>query len=414
MHGIIIIFITLMNLKTAIPRPYYIDRIKPFINKSLIKVLVGQRRVGKSYLLYQLMDVIREKDANANLIYINKEDLNFVTIRNAQDLNEYVKDNLHKNEMNYLFIDEIQEIENFEQALRSLLLENKIDIYCTGSNANLLSKDIAGKLSGRYIEINVYSLSYIEFLSFHKLRNNDKSLGLYMKFGGFPYLVHLELKDDIVFDYLKNIYATIIYRDIVNRYSLRNSNFLERLILFLASNTGSLFSAKKISDFLKSQQLKVPPNQVQIYIEHIVNAFVIHQVKRYDIKGKRLFEIGDKYYFENLGIRHGIWGFRPEDLPKIMENLVYNQLLYLGYEVKVGVFDQYEIDFVAEKQGERRYYQVALSMNEEKTIKREFGNLLRIKDQYPKAVICMEEFQGGTYKGIPSIALREFLSRTKL
>lgn len=224
--------------------------------------------------------------------------------------------------MTCVFIDEIQDIQDFGSALRSLLLKKNLDLYCTGSNADLLSGDIAGHLSGRFIEIPVYSLSYTEFLHFHTLKNTDESLEKYLKYGGLPYLKHLSLQDDIVFEYLKNIYNTIVYRGIINRYNIRNTVFLEQLVLFLASNIGSLFSAKKISDFLKSQKIRMAPNQVQSYLQYLRNAFLIHQVPRYDLIGKRLFEIGDKYYFENLGIRHGIYGYRPEDKGKIMKPII--------------------------------------------------------------------------------------------
>lgn len=204
-----------------------------------------------------------------------------------------------------------------------------------------------------------------------------------------PYLIHLELQDELIFEYLKNIYSTIVYRDIINRYSVRNTPFLEKLVLFLASNTGSIFSAKKISDYLKSQMTNIPPNQVQIYLQYLVNAFIISPVKRYNIKGKRIFEIGEKYYFENLGIRNAIWGYRLEDRGKIIENVVHNHLLYLNYTVTVGALKDKEIDFIAERHGEKMYLQVALQLKEEKTIEREFGNLLAIKDNYPKKVITI-------------------------
>ncbi len=394
------------NLNT---RQVYLERIRPFIGKNLIKVLTGQRRVGKSYLLFQLIQELQKKDTDTPVIYINKEDLNFSWIKEAKDLHQYVKDNKRPGRMNYVFIDEIQDIADFGDALRSLLLDEELDIYCTGSNANLLSGDIAGNLSGRYIEIAVYSLSYIEFLDFHQLEDRSESIGKYLKYGGLPYLKHLELKDAIVFEYLKNIYATIVYRDIINRYGVRNTTFLEQLVLFLASNTGSLFSAKKISDFLKSQKINMTHNQVQTYTEYLCNAFLIHKVPRYDIVGKRLFEVGDKYYFENLGIRHGIWGYRPEDRGKILENVVYNHLLFKGYTVKVGVLGNEEIDFVCQKDGETTYFQVALSINETKTIEREFGNLQKINDNYPKTVITMDKFDGNTFDGIQQMDLRSFL-----
>ncbi|PIV17906.1 MAG: ATPase [Flavobacteriales bacterium CG03_land_8_20_14_0_80_35_15] len=395
--------------KDLINRPQYIDKVNPFIGKNLIKVFTGQRRVGKSYLLFQLMLLLQEQDKNSNIIYINKEDLAFSFIKNETDLNDYILANKSINKKTYVFIDEIQDILNFEVALRSLLLHDDLDLYCTGSNANLLSGDIAGHLSGRFVEIIVYSLSYNEFLEFHALTDNQSNLVNYLKYGGLPYLKHLSLEDDIIFEYLKNIYSTIVYRDIINRYSIRNVGFLEQLVLFLAANTGSIFSANKISDFLKSQHIKIAPNQVQTYIQHLVSAFLVHKVGRYDIIGKRIFEIGEKYYFENLGIRNGLWGYRLEDLAKIMENVVHNHLVFKGYKVKVGVLSLSEIDFIGEKDGEKIYIQVALSINDPKTLSREFGNLKNIKDNYPKMVITMDNFTGNTFDGIKSIDLRSFL-----
>ncbi|RYD69608.1 MAG: ATP-binding protein [Sphingobacteriales bacterium] len=250
----------------------YLNRVKPFVGKNIIKVFTGQRRVGKSYLLFQLIHEIREKNPKAAIVYINKEDLAFSAIKNAEDLNAYVLEHKAEKEKTYVFIDEIQDIENFEAALRSLVLDENLDLYCTGSNAHLLSGDIAGHLSGRFIEIEVYSLCYEEFLVFHQLEDNSQNLEKYLKFGGLPYLLHLPLIDEVVFEYLKNIYATILFRDVVNRFGLRNTIFLEQLVAFLASNTGSIFSAKKISDFLKSQKINMAPNQVQLYIQHLVNA----------------------------------------------------------------------------------------------------------------------------------------------
>lgn len=395
-----------------IKRSTYLDKVVPYVGQNIIKVLTGQRRVGKSYLLFQIIQWIAQQDSKASFIYINKEDLAYSFIKTASDLNKYVLENASKSTKTYVFIDEIQDIENFEEALRSLLLHENLDLYCTGSNANLLSGDIAGYLSGRYIAIEVFSLSYPEFIAFHKLTEDKDSLDKYLKYGGLPYLIHLELKDDIVFEYLKNIYQSIVYRDIINRYAIRNVNFLEQLVTFLAAHTGSIFSAKKISDFLKSQQIKMAPNQVQTYIHHLVSAFLVHKVNRFDLIRKRMFEIGEKYYFENLGIRNGLWGYRLEDRGKIMENAVYNHLIFNGYRVQVGVMEDKEIDFMASKDGEKMYIQVALTIDDSSTLKREFGNLQHIKDNYPKKVITMENFSGNTLEGIQNESLREFLMNT--
>lgn len=408
MHKVVSTIIE-MEVKDTILRPIYIDRVRPFIRKNLIKCFTGQRRVGKSYLLFQLIELIQKEDPKAKIIYINKEDLAFSMIKTAEDLHQYVLQNKSEDGVTYVFIDEIQDIQEFELALRSLLLYPNLDLYCTGSNANLLSGDISGFLSGRSIEITVYSLSYNEFLLFHGLEDDPISLEKFLKYGGLPYLRHLTFEDHIILEYLKNIYSTIVFRDVINRYAVRNTVFLEQLVLFLASNTGSIFSAKRISDFLKSQKIKIAPNQVQIYLQHLANAYLIHRVQRYDIEGKRVFEIGEKYYFENLGIRNALWGYRLEDRGKIMENVVYNHLLIEGYTVEVGVLGGNEIDFVAEKNGEFIYVQVALTLLEEKTMDREFGNLQKIKDNYPKMVVTMDTFSGNSVEGISILDLRSFL-----
>jgi predicted AAA+ superfamily ATPase len=393
---------------TVIPRNIYMKKIQPFIRKGLIKVLSGQRRVGKSYLLFQLIQEIQLEDPMANIIYINKEDLEFDHIRDAATLNEYVLSKSTTNSRNYIFIDEIQDIHEFEKALRSLLLDQNNDLYITGSNANLLSGELATYLGGRYVEFKVSSLSYPEFLQFHKLQDNDQHLESYIKYGGLPYLIHLNLNND-AFEYLNSIYNTIVYRDVISRYNLRNSQFLEKLLQFLADNIGSLFSAKRISDFLKSQQTNIAPNQIQQYCAHLANAFIIHQASRYDLIGRRIFESGTKFYFENTGVRNSIIGYRPADRGKLLENLVYNHLLYLGYDVKVGALREKEIDFVCENKNERLYVQVALRLGDQATIDREFGNLLAIPDNYPKIVVSEDQFTGNTYEGIGYMHIRQFL-----
>ncbi len=394
---------------SLIQRESYISRIEPFMRKQVAKVLTGQRRVGKSYILFQLMQIILRDDPKANIIYINKEDLAFDSIKTAVDLNGYVISHSDTKKVNYIFIDEIQEIIDFEKAIRSLLLNEQNDIYITGSNAKMLSGELASLLGGRTVEFKVYSLSYVEFLSFHNFTDSDQSLAQYFKYGGLPYLINLKLTDDIVFEYLKNIYTTIVYRDVVSRFNIRSTNFLERLIQFLADNIGSVFSAKRISDFLKSQNVNIAHNQVQIFTDYLTSAFLIHKVARYDLTGKRIFETGEKYYFENTGIRNGIIGYRPNDQAKLLENIVYNQLLYKGFEVNTGWLDTREIDFIAKKSGETMYVQAALRLESEKTIEREFGNLLKIKDNYTKMVVTMDPHFENTYEGIKHLSVREFL-----
>ncbi|WP_321518111.1 ATP-binding protein [uncultured Bacteroides sp.] len=395
--------------KTIKKRDGYIARIAPFMRKPLIKVLTGQRRVGKSYLLFQLMEQVQNEEPDAHIIYINREDMEFDFMRTAVELNNYILANRKEGVRNYIFIDEIQDIAEFEKALRSLLLDESNDIYITGSNARLLSGELATYLSGRYVEFKVYSLDYTEFLQFHKLENNAGSYNLYTRYGGLPYLINLKLNDDVANEYLKSIYSTIVFRDVVSRYNLRNTAFLEKLIQFLSENIGSLFSAKNISDYLKSQHTQISVNQIQNYVEHLTNAFLIHRVGRYDLVGKRFFEIGEKYYFENMGIRNIIIGYRLQDRAKILENIVYNHLLYRGYNIKVGMSGSSEIDFVCEKGAEKLYVQVTLKLDSETTIEREFGNLLKVQDNYPKIVVSEDDFRGNSYEGIMHVFIRDFL-----
>lgn len=396
--------------QTLINREVYIRRIQPFMRKSIAKVLIGQRRVGKSFLLFQLMDKVQQEEPDANIIYLNFEDFAFNQIRTAEDMYAYISSRLLEGKYNYIFIDEIQEIAHFEKVVRSLLLDPFNDVYITGSNAKMLSGELATYLSGRYVEFKIYSLSYLEFLQFHRLENTRQSLDLYSRYGGLPYLINLPLTDEVVNEYLKSVYSTIVFRDVVSRYNLRNIDFLEKLICFLAENIGSLFSAKNISDYLKSQHTAISVTQIQNYTHYLSNAFLIHRVERYDLVGKRVFEIGEKYYFENLGIRNIVIGYRITDRAKLLENLVYNHLIYLGYEVRIGYIGDKEIDFIGEKSNEKIYVQVALQINNETTAQREFGNLLKIPDNYLKIVVTDEAFQGNTYEGIRHYSIQDFLS----
>lgn len=398
--------------KIIIERESYIKRIVPFMRKSVVKVLIGHRRVGKSYILFQLIEFIKREEPLANVIYINKEDIEYSEIKDFRDLNQYIISKSCKEKMNYIFIDEIQEIADFRIAIRSLALDENNDIYITGSNSNLFSSDLANEFGGRYVEFVIYSLSYLEFINFHKLQNDDSSLELYTHYGGLPYLMHLPLKEDVVMEYINGIYSTIVLRDVVQRKGIRNTIFLEQLIRFLAGNVGNLFSSKKISDFLKNQKIEISPNQVSEYANSLSEAFVVHRLGRYDIIGKRHFERGEKYYFENLGIKNAVAGYKRQDRAGRLENLVCNHLLYCGYDVKVGSFDNEEIDFVCTKSGETIYVQVAIELTREDTISREFGNLLKIKDNYPKIVVSGEKSFENSYEGIEHIYIRDFLSST--
>jgi len=395
-----------------IAREKYVERIRAFIGKNVIKVLTGQRRVGKSYILLQLIEEIKNSIVGANIIYINLELETFRHLKTSKDLYEYVNSKLIKNNtLNYLFIDEIQEIADFQNAVRSLLTEQKCDIFITGSNANLLSGELATLLSGRYVNFEIHSLSYKEFQLFHKLENSQQTLEKYLTYGGLPFLKNLELSENQSFEYLKNVYSTILLKDVIAREKIRNVAFLENLVVYLADNVGSLFSALNISKYLKSQQIDISPQVVINYLRTLVNSFFVHKVVRFDVAGMKIFEIGEKYYFEDLGLRNVISGFNAvKDIAKILENTVYLHLIQCGYKVFVGKIGDKEIDFVGEKDGIKIYVQVSLTIMEEKTQGREIGSLLIVQDNYSKYIVTLNDIHiGNDYKGIQCLNLKEFL-----
>ncbi|MBI9038432.1 MAG: ATP-binding protein [Bacteroidales bacterium] len=395
-----------------IKRNIYLSRIRPYYGKQLIKTLIGQRRVGKSFLLRQVSSELSEMNPDGNFVFIDKEQFEFDEIKNYRQLYSFIKGR-EKGQKNFIFIDEIQEITNFEKALRSLLSEGIFDIYCTGSNSKLLSGEMATLLSGRQIIIPIYSLSFDEYKTFNNLPHNKDTLELYFKYGGMPYLIHLPKEDFLVFDYLKNINSTILFRDILSRYKIRDVGFLSNLLHYIADNTGSLTVAKRISDYLKSQGSSKTVSVILNYLTYLQVANLILFAPRYDIRGKRIFENGGKYFYQDHGLRNAISGYKPGDMGKIIENVVFKHLRTLGYNVFVGDLKGKEIDFIAEKQGEKIYFQATFLISSDKVIEREFGNLLLIKDQYPKYVVSMDEvYTSGSYEGVNHISLLDFLNKT--
>lgn len=395
----------------VIHRPFYSKKIEPYIGKGLIKVLTGQRRVGKSYIMMQISDQIALENSNANIIWINKEKTEFNFITDDTTFADYVAKKLIKDKDNFLFVDEIQDIQRFENVLRSLQADNECDIFCTGSNAKLLSGELSSYLSGRYIEFHIHSLSYSEFLVFHHLTDSDDALIKFLTYGGLPHLAHLTLNEDLASEYLNSIYSTILLKDIVARENIRNVVFLENLSKYLADSVGSLFSALSISKYLKSQNNDISTSAILNYLRAMTNAYIVNKVPRYDIKGKRLFELNEKYYFEDLGLRNALSGRNiNKDIQKIIENAVYLHLKLLGYKVYVGRLDNYEIDFVALKNNAPVYVQVAYLLSNDEAKKREFGNLKQINDNYPKYVVTLDPLNAGSdYDGIRHVHLRDFL-----
>lgn len=400
-----------METPNIILRPHYMERIRPYVGKNIIKILTGQRRVGKSCILHSIANEIVATNPEANVININLEDFAFAHIKDAQDLHNAIIGEMKHSAKNYVFLDEVQEVADFDRVLRSLILDPNVDVYVTGSNSRMLSSDIASRLAGRSVEIHVQPLSYAEFMVFHNLANSDETLSAYMQYGGMPYLVNLPNRDSW-HEYLSNVTDAVVYRDVVTRYSLRNNDFLQRLLLFLGDSIGQIFSAKRIADYLKSQRQSTSVGSVQSYIDYISQAYIINRVRRWDLEGKRFFEIGEKFFFEDIGIRNAIAGYKPNDIGGIMENLVYSQLICNGYDVKIGVTAKNkEVDFVAEKNGERRYIQVAIQVTDSKTAEREFGNLLAISDNFEKTVVTLHDSAPNTLNGVRMISLRDFLTQ---
>ncbi len=395
-----------------INRPSYTKRIAPFINKNIIKVLTGQRRVGKSCILRQIQEHIEQTHPDSNTICINKELEEFSFIRTHEDLSTYVSEHLKEGKANYLFVDEVQDIQGFENTLRSLQAQDACDIFITGSNATMLSSELSTYLSGRYVEFHVYSLTYQEFLEFHKVDASTQTLRNYLTFGGLPYLSNLPLEQEIVFEYLRNVYSTIMLKDVVKREGIRNVDFLETLALYTADNVGNLFSANNISRYLKSQHVNISALQVINYLKALQNAYLIHKVRRIDVNGLHAFEIGDKYYFEDLGLRNCHFGFSMQkDIHKLMENAIFLHLSQQHYEVFTGQqTGGKEIDFVGRKGDEVIYIQSSYLLADEKTREREFGNLQAIRNNYPKYVVSLDEWtSGSSVDGIKHVHLGEFL-----
>lgn len=409
---IVLVIINRIEMIQLVNRPNYTERIAPFVNKNIIKVLTGQRRVGKSCILRQIQEHIEQMRPGCNTICINKELEEFLFIRTHKDLSEYVSKHLKSGTDNYLFIDEVQDIQGFETTLRSLQAQDACDIFITGSNATMLSSELSTYLSGRYVEFHIHSLSYEEFLKFHHTDASSQSLRSYLTLGGLPYLGNLPLEREVVFEYLRNVYSTIILKDVVKREGIRNVDFLESLALYTADNVGNLFSANNISRYLKSQRVNISTLQVINYLKALQNAYLVNKVRRIDVNGLHTFEIGDKYYFEDLGLRNCHHGFSMQnDIHKLMENAIFLHLVQSGYEVFTGQqTDGKEVDFVGRKGEKVVYVQSAYLLADERTKEREFGNLQAIRNNYPKYVVSLDEWTSGSnVNGIGHVHLGEFL-----
>ena len=393
-------------------RQHYADILDSWIGKGNIIALVGSRRVGKSYILKDFIQR-HSRDENSNIIYVDKEKKNFKSIKNKDDLDTWIEERFVPGKHNYILIDEVQEIESFEDSVCSWYSEDDTDVLITGSNSDLLSGELATRLSGRHVEIRVHPLTYMEFLQFHNLPDSDESLMTYLNYGGLPGLRTVGLdNEEQVWAYLASVFNTIMLKDIIERYDIRNIPFLNNLITFYADTTGKLTSANSISKYMKSQNEKVSSNLILLYRSFYSEAFLIDVVSRYDIHGKKIFESNEKIYWDDIGLRNlKASGGMDSYIEKVIENAVYKQLSFLGYDIKVGVLNAGEVDFVCTKSGQTIYVQASYIIAEDTTREREFGPLEKIRDNYPKYVISATPYlTQRNENGIIHLSLRKFLT----
>ena len=397
-------------------RDEYIKQIVPFIDKDVIKVLTGIRRSGKSVMLKLLMEELKNRGINENqFIYINFENLKYRKLKNYERLYDFILNKVDdKYKSYYIFLDEIQEVEEWERCVNSLRVDEdfKFDIYITGSNAKLLSGELSTYLAGRYIEFVVYPFSFKEFFEIMKEKNKEIDLKEafqdYVKFGGMPFLHNLDYNYEASMQYLQDLYASIILKDITQRNNIRDTDLLERIINYVVMNIGNTFSATSISKFFKSENRKVATETILNYIKACEEAFLVYRVARNDLLGKKILNVNEKYYIADHGIREAIMENNQKDINQVLENIVYFEILRRGYNVKTGKVDNLEVDFVCKKNDETIYIQVSYLLASEDTKEREFSVLENIKDNYPKYVLSMDEFDMSR-NGIKHMNLIEFL-----
>ena len=396
-------------------RSLYYEKIRPFINKPFIKVITGIRRCGKSTMMLLIQQLLTEEGVESKqIISINFESMKYYHLRSSLALYNYVSELLKTMKSPaYVFFDEIQIVEDWEEAVNSLFLDFQIDMYITGSNSQLLSSELSTLLTGRFIHIEMQVLSFSEMLEFRssKTDTQENLLWLYIRRGGFP-AVHLtsDYDEKATYMIINDIFDSIVLRDVVQRYKIRDVELLRRILNFIADSVGNTISAKRIADYFKSQARKVDINTVYTYLDALVSSFLITRVQRYDIKGRELLKTQEKYYLADTGLQHAVFGYRDRHISGILENIVYNELVRRGYTVYIGKLETREVDFIAEQPHHKLYVQVAFKLESEETVQREFASLLAIRDSYPKFVVTMDPHFQDTIEGVRHIGLYQFLT----
>lgn len=397
-----------------INRPLYVDKIMAYVDTPFVKILTGVRRCGKSTILKMIMERLSTEYgvSKEHIISCRYDSMEYEDMT-AKQMYSHLKEQIVPNGKTYLFLDEIQEIEGWEKVINSIASDYDVDLYITGSNSRMMSSEISTYLTGRYISFRIFTLSFSEYLTFksqYTMIDNPKGeLANYLRLGGFPATHLREYSQDEVYTIVRDIYNSTVFSDIVKRNQIRKIDQLERVVKYTFNNIGNTFSAKSISDYLKSEHRSIDNETVYSYLEKLEKAYLLHRCSRYDLQGKQILKTQEKFYLADTSLRYSVLGYSVDSVASSLENVVYLELCRRGYVVNVGKTADGEIDFVAVRQNEKLYIQVTQQINSEKTEKREYERLLAIHDNYPKYVLTADDFAGGNYKGIKTMHVADFL-----
>lgn len=397
-----------------IDRPLYLNKIMPYVGTPFVKILTGVRRCGKSTILKMIMKKIKEERnvVDEQILNYRFDSMEYEDMT-TKELYLELKSKILQDKKMYLFLDEIQEIEGWEKVVNTLAADFDVDIYITGSNSRMMSSEISTYLTGRYITFHIYTLSFEEYLTFKKsyttLKDLKQEFSNYVRLGGFPATHLRDYSQDEVYTIVKDIYNSTIFSDIVRRNQIKKIDQLERVVKYTFNNIGNTFSAKSISNYLKAEQRKIDNETVYNYLEKLQKAYILHKCSRYDLQGKAILKTQEKFYLADISLRYSVLGYSVDSVASSLENIVYLELKRRGYDVYIGKMNDKEIDFVATKQNNKIYVQVTQEIKSEKTQKREYDQLLEIRDNYPKYVVMANDFAGGNYEGIKTMNIIDFL-----
>lgn len=397
-----------------IERPLYLNKIMPFVDTPFVKILTGVRRCGKSTILKMIQKKLKEEHhiTDEQILSYRFDSMEYEDMT-SKELYQELKTKILNTKKTYLFLDEIQEINGWEKVVNTLASDYDVDIYITGSNSRMMSSEISTYLTGRYVTFHIYTLSFDEYLTFKKsystIYDIKQEFNQYVRLGGFPATHLQEYSQDEVYTIVRDIYNSTIFSDIVRRNQVKKIDQLERVVKYTFNNVGNTFSAKSISNYLKSEQRKIDNETVYSYLEKLQKAYILHRCSRYDLQGKSILKTQEKFYLADISLRYAVLGYTIDSVASSLENIVYLELKRRGYDVCIGKYKDKEIDFVATKQNEKIYVQVTQEIKSEKTQKREYEQLLEIKDNYPKYVVLTDDFAGGNYQGIKTMHITDFL-----